>query len=110
MKILFIALVALFAISCAGQQKTLDIYFIDVEGGQATLFVTPQHESLLIDTGWPDHDSRDAKRIVEAAKLAGLTKIDDVIITHYHDDHVGGVPQLLAHDASRHIHRSWAAL
>lgn len=77
-------------------QKTLDIYFIDVEGGQATLFVTPQHESLLIDTGWPGNASRDAKRIVAAARLAGLSKIDYAIITHYHDDHVGGVPQLLA--------------
>jgi competence protein ComEC len=76
--------------------QTLDIYFIDVEGGQATLFVTPQHESLLVDTGWPGHDMRDAHRIAAAAKMAGLSKIDNVIITHYHDDHVGGVPQLLS--------------
>jgi competence protein ComEC len=75
---------------------SLDIYFIDVEGGQATLFVTPQHESLLIDSGWPGHESRDAHRIVAAAKLAGLSKIDNVIITHFHEDHVGGVPQLLS--------------
>lgn len=80
----------------AQKQPTLDIYFIDVEGGQATLFVTPQHESLLVDTGWPGHEGRDAGRIAAAARLAGLSKIDDVIVTHYHDDHVGGVPQLLA--------------
>lgn len=77
------------------RQTTLDIYFIDVEGGQATLFVTPQHESLLIDTGWPGRNGRDAKRIAAAAKLAHLSRIDYAIITHYHDDHVGGVPQLL---------------
>ncbi|SEG30613.1 Metal-dependent hydrolase, beta-lactamase superfamily II [Bryocella elongata] len=87
---------AMAQLARAQSQSTLDIYFIDVEGGQATLFVTPHHDSLLIDTGWPGRDSRDARRIVAAAKLAGLTKIDDVIITHYHDDHVGGVPQLVA--------------
>jgi len=97
MKFIFVSAFALLlTLPSAAQQKTLDIFFIDVEGGQATLFVTPEHESLLIDTGWPGHESRDAKRIVAAAKLAGLTKIDYAIITHYHDDHVGGVPQLLA--------------
>lgn len=74
----------------------LHVYFVDVEGGQATLFVTPQGQSLLIDTGWPDNRGRDADRIVAAAKLAGLEKIDFVLITHFHEDHVGGVPQLAA--------------
>jgi beta-lactamase superfamily II metal-dependent hydrolase len=74
--------------------KTLQIYFIDVEGGQATLFVTPAGQSLLIDTGWPNNNFRDADRIVTAAKDAGITKLDYVLITHYHDDHVGGAPQL----------------
>jgi beta-lactamase superfamily II metal-dependent hydrolase len=69
----------------------LNVYFIDVEGGQATLFVTPSGESLLIDTGWPDS----AKRIAQTARQAGLSKIDYVLITHYHRDHVGGVAQLL---------------
>jgi beta-lactamase superfamily II metal-dependent hydrolase len=87
----------------------LRIYFIDVEGGQSTLFVTPQGESLLIDAGWPGNcavnskggfdcspEARDADRIVAAAKKAGLSKIDYVLITHYHVDHAGGIPPLVA--------------
>jgi len=74
--------------------QTLQIFFIDVEGGQASLFVTPAGQSMLIDTGWPGFDGRDAKRIVAAARSAGLKKIDYVVITHYHTDHVGGVAEL----------------
>jgi beta-lactamase superfamily II metal-dependent hydrolase len=76
--------------------KALQIYFIDVEGGQSTLFVTPAGQSLLIDTGWPDNAGRDADRIVAAAMLAGISRIDYLLLTHYHTDHVGGVPQLAA--------------
>lgn len=79
----------------AGAEKTLDLYFIDVEGGQATLVVTPDKQSLLVDTGWPGFEDRDADRIVKTAKKAGLKKIDYMVITHYHRDHVGGVFQLL---------------
>ena len=71
----------------------LTIYFIDVEGGQSTLFVTPSKQSLLVDAGWPDH-GRSAERIVAAAKEAGLDHIDYLLITHYHVDHVGGLPAL----------------
>jgi competence protein ComEC len=73
----------------------LQIYFVDVEGGQSTLFVTPAGQSLLIDTGWPGNEGRDADRILAATKLAGISKIDYVLLTHYHDDHSGGVPQLV---------------
>jgi len=80
----------------AASHDPLQIYFVDVEGGQATLFVTPSRHSLLIDTGWPEHGGRDAERIAAAAKAAGIERIDYVLLTHYHTDHAGGVPQLAA--------------
>ena len=82
---------------CFAQRASLQIYFLDVEGGQSTLLVTPSAQSLLIDTGWPGLQGRDAKRIAQAVKISRITHIDYVLITHYHTDHVGGVPQLLQH-------------
>ncbi|HTZ60605.1 MAG TPA: MBL fold metallo-hydrolase [Acidobacteriaceae bacterium] len=79
----------------ASAASDLRVYFIDVDGGQSTLFVTPAGKSLLIDTGWAGNDGLDAKRIVAAAKDAGVTKIDYVLLTHYHADHAGGVPELV---------------
>src|SRR6266404_3517528 len=91
-----VCLLASAATQPAAAQKPLQIYFVDVEGGQATLFVTPAGQSLLIDTGWSGFENRDADRIVAAAKNAGIAKIDFVLLTHYHRDHSGGVPQLAA--------------
>ena len=74
----------------------LRVYAIDVEGGKSTLYVSPTGESMLVDTGYDDYHNRDAGRIVAAAQAAGVKQIDYLVITHYHGDHVGGVPQLAA--------------
>ena len=89
-------LAALAATPLPAAKNDLKIIFVDVEGGQATLLVTPAGESLLIDAGWPTSSGRDSDRIIAAAKKLGLTKIDYLLVTHYHLDHVGGVPELAA--------------
>ena len=94
-----IAPLALFllALPCAYAQtgKTLDTYVVDVEGGNATLFVSPSGESLLVDTGNAGAAAaRDAGRIYDAIKAAGLSRIDHLIITHWHGDHFGGLSEL----------------
>jgi competence protein ComEC len=119
----FLACAAIAFLICSATQaraqaKTgghLLIYSIDVEGGQSTLLVAPSGVSLLVDTGWPnvngrdpdpyqqglhkagmpDQTGRDAARIQQAMQDAGITKLDHVLITHFHMDHVGGVPELV---------------
>ena len=92
-----LALASILALPASAQAKhPLLIYAIDVEGGQSTLIVTPTGASLLVDTGWPTPDSRDTKRIQAAMHDAGITRLDHVFITHFHVDHVGGVPNLVA--------------
>jgi len=74
--------------------RTLDIHFVDVEGGQATLIVAPSGQSILVDAGWPGFSGRDSGRIIAAAKKAGVKQIDYLVLTHYHRDHAGGVLDL----------------
>jgi competence protein ComEC len=89
--------------SVGAQQKTLDVYWIDVEGGGATLIVTPAGESVLIDTGWPD--DRGAPRIHKVAtEVAKLRQIDHLIVTHFHIDHFGGATALSKLMPVRRVH------
>jgi len=99
-------------------QRTLDIYFIDTEGGQATLFVTPSGESMLVDTGFAGNQgmpdaaatnasgapvTRDADRISAVFKQAGVTVLDWMVISHYHGDHVGNAAELANRLPVRHF-------
>jgi beta-lactamase superfamily II metal-dependent hydrolase len=92
------ALAFLFAAAAqpaqAQAKPKLQIYSIDVEGGQSTLLVSPYGASLLVDAGWPGNNGRDADRIQAAMRDAGITKIDHMLVTHFHVDHVGGVPEI----------------
>ena len=87
--------------------RTLDIYVVDVEGGNATLFVSPSRQSLLIDTGNGGPAAvRDADRIMAAIKDAGLSQIDHLITTHYHGDHFGAMAEARRPDSDPRVHRS----
>ena len=97
-----IVLVVCLASLGAQARKTFDIYSIDVEGGGATLFVSPSGQSLLIDSGYQSN-GRDAERIMAAAKDAGLTQIDHLITSHYHGDHMGGLAELVARFPVKHL-------
>ena len=103
MKSLVVALAALVALAQTGPRATLRVYVIDVEGGGATLVVSPSGQSMLIDSGSPAPAAeRDAQRVAAAMRAAGLTKIDYLFTTHYDSDHVGGAP---AADAVAHFSR-----
>jgi competence protein ComEC len=90
--LLVLALSAAVPIAQAPAPKTLDIYYVDTEGGQATLFVSPSGQTVLVDTG--NAGTRDPDRIMEAVTTAGVKQIDYLVITHYHGDHIGGFPEL----------------
>jgi competence protein ComEC len=96
MRIYLLTLLFLLASFPLHAAETLKVYFVDVEGGQATLIVSPSGQSLLVDAGSPGYNDRDADRIVATAKAAGVKQIDYLLVTHYHSDHVGGVPPLAA--------------
>src|SRR5436853_5067799 len=85
--------VFLAGVPLRAQPRDFEIYWIDVEGGAATLVVSPSGESLLYDAGW-EVDGRDAKRIAAAVQQAGLKKIDYLVLSHYHADHAGGLVAL----------------
>ena len=94
--LLLLTALAGFAVSAqaGASDRTLDFYWIDSEGGGSTLIVTPTGESVLIDTGNPG--GRDSQRILTAVKAAGLTKIDHMLLTHFHIDHFGGAAEVAA--------------
>jgi competence protein ComEC len=95
MRLLRTALCALLMVSTLAAAKTLDMYVIDVEGGKALLLVSPSGQSMLLDAGNPGTDGRDANRIVEACRAAGVKRIDYLVVTHYDGDHVANVPALV---------------
>jgi len=87
-------LTAVAALALLAGEKTLDVYFIDVEGGQSTLIVTPAGQSLLVDAGYPGLLARDPDRIMAAVREAHLARIDYLLVTHLHEDHAGGAAEL----------------
>src|SRR5260370_2407326 len=107
--LVFLVLCASLAVAQTKTPKTLEIYVIDVEGGNAVLFVAPSGESMLVDTGnGGDGAVRDAGRIMAAVKDAGIKQIDHLIITHYHNDHIGGLSQLASPLSIQEFIRYWA--
>jgi competence protein ComEC len=86
----YVLCAALTGSAAIAAERGLDIYFIDVEGGAATLLVTPAGESMLIDSGYPDFGGRDRDRILEVVQnVAGLKQIDHILVSHWHLDHYG---------------------
>ena len=101
-KLTLFLLAAAACIPAFGQtKKTFDIYFIDTEGGHATLYISPSGESLLMDAGNPG--TRDADRIMAALQDAGVKQLDYFVPTHYHVDHVGGLQELASRIPIKHF-------
>ncbi|HET7694386.1 MAG TPA: MBL fold metallo-hydrolase [Vicinamibacterales bacterium] len=97
--LLTLSILAAFCAVAPGRAQpraALDIHFIDVEGGQATLLVTPSGQSMLIDTGYPGFGGRDVNRVVNTIRQAGLSRLDYLLVTHYHDDHAGNAAAIAA--------------
>jgi beta-lactamase superfamily II metal-dependent hydrolase len=94
----------LFLCALLAPAQALRIYAIDTEGGKATLYIAPSGESMLIDTGYDGLENRDANRIATAAAAAGVKRINYLVITHFHADHIGGLKQLLAKLPVDHIY------
>jgi len=101
-----LTLVFLMLAASVATAKNLEISVIDVEGGKAVLLVSPSGESMLLDAGWPSLRDRPSStaRIVEAAKAAGIARIDHLVITHYDIDHIGDVPELASRIPIRHFY------
>ena len=95
-RILFPVLCGLIFVSALPAAKTLDMWVIDTEGGKSVLILAPSGQSMLIDTGFPGNNGRDATRIAEACQAAGVKKIDILVTTHYDMDHVGNVAATVA--------------
>src|SRR6266545_2254255 len=102
---LYLAVISAAALQSAqapANAKALDIYFIDTEGGQATLYVPPSGQTLLVDTGNPGE--RDLGRILQVLEIAGVKQIDHMFLTHYHGDHYGSMPELAKRIPIRHFY------
>ena len=100
-RIFWLALVSVVAFAQNKTAKSLDMYVIDTEGGHAVLYVSPAGESMLLDTGNPG--GRDTDRIMEAINAAGVKQIDQMVLTHYHTDHVGGLAELAKRIPIKHF-------
>lgn len=91
---LAVVMVCVVSGGLAAGQRPLDIYFLDMSGGAATLIVTPLGESVLIDTGSREPLHRDADRICAACQDANVAEIDHLVTTHFHSDHYGALHEL----------------
>ncbi|HSW51080.1 MAG TPA: MBL fold metallo-hydrolase [Bryobacteraceae bacterium] len=95
-RIFLIALAGLILASALPAAKTLDMWVIDTEGGKALLLLSPDGQSMLVDTGFPGFNGRDTNRILEACQAAGVAKLDFLVTTHYDGDHVANTPSVVA--------------